>query len=154
MKEALNEEAERPSSEGIVKVIEATKELAKMASKEKVDPNDGREDSLEGLNLKDIKTEDKKYNFSDGIGKISADFAEKVASKCRLSSTPSAFQIRYAGYKGVVACDPKSSYKLSLRKESMCKYMSENTKLDVLAWSKYQPCFLNRQVITLVNSWG
>ncbi|XXG40884.1 hypothetical protein AAC387_Pa01g1485 [Persea americana] len=105
-------------------------------------------------NIPDIKTEDKKYNFSDGIGKISVEFAERIASLCGLSSTPSAFQIRYAGYKGVVACDPKSSYKLSLRKESMCKYMSENTKLDVLAWSKYQPCFLNRQVITLLSTLG
>ncbi|KAJ8648444.1 hypothetical protein MRB53_001467 [Persea americana] len=104
-------------------------------------------------NIPDIKTEDKKYNFSDGIGKISVEFAERIASLCGLSSTPSAFQIRYAGYKGVVACDPKSSYKLSLR-ESMCKYMSENTKLDGLAWSKYQPCFLNRQVITLLSTLG
>ncbi|KAJ8648445.1 hypothetical protein MRB53_001468 [Persea americana] len=105
-------------------------------------------------NIPDIKTEDKKYNFSDGIGKISVEFAERIASLCGLSSTPSAFQIRYAGYKGVVACDPKSSYKLSLRKESMCKYVSENTKLDILAWSKYQPCFLNRQVITLLSTLG
>ncbi|KAJ8648448.1 hypothetical protein MRB53_001471 [Persea americana] len=105
-------------------------------------------------NIPDIKTEDKKYNFSDGIGKISVEFAERIASLCGLSSTPSAFQIRYAGYKGVVACDPNSSYKLSLRKESMCKYVSENTKLDILAWSKYQPCFLNRQVITLLSTLG
>ncbi|RWR79569.1 putative RNA-dependent RNA polymerase 1 [Cinnamomum micranthum f. kanehirae] len=106
---------------------------------------------IEGI--PDIKTRDQKYNFSDGIGKISADFAERVASKCGLSSTPSAFQIRYAGYKGVVACDPKSSYKLSLR-DSMCKYKSENTTLDVLDWSKYRPCFLNRQVITLLSTLG
>ncbi|KAA8529775.1 hypothetical protein F0562_034125 [Nyssa sinensis] len=95
-----------------------------------------------------------KYVFSDGIGKISADFARRVAIKCGLkSSTPSAFQIRYGGYKGVVAVDPMSSMKLSLR-NSMSKYESENTKLDVLAWSKYQPCFLNRQLITLLSTLG
>ncbi|XP_043704234.1 probable RNA-dependent RNA polymerase 1 [Telopea speciosissima] len=95
-----------------------------------------------------------KYVFSDGIGKISADFARRVAKKCGLtSSTPSAFQIRYGGYKGVVAVDPTSTMKLSLRK-SMCKYESQNTKLDVLAWSKYQPCFLNRQIITLLSTLG
>uniref|UniRef100_A0A5B7AKX8 RNA-dependent RNA polymerase n=1 Tax=Davidia involucrata TaxID=16924 RepID=A0A5B7AKX8_DAVIN len=94
------------------------------------------------------------YVFSDGIGKISADFAEKVAGKCGLkSSTPSAFQIRYGGYKGVVAVDRTSSKKLSLRM-SMSKYESENTKLDVLAWSKYQPCLLNRQLITLLSTLG
>ena len=95
-----------------------------------------------------------KYCFSDGIGKISEDFAKQVAAKCGLNRfTPSAFQIRYGGYKGVVAVDPTSSMKLSLR-DSMCKYQSENKKLDVLAWSKYQPCFLNRQLITLLSTLG
>ncbi|KAK7308653.1 hypothetical protein VNO77_42273 [Canavalia gladiata] len=95
-----------------------------------------------------------KYCFSDGIGKISSKVAEKVAKKCGCrDNIPCAFQIRYGGYKGVVALDPTSSTKLSLRK-SMCKYKSENTKLDVLAWSKYKPCYLNRQVITLLSTLG
>ncbi|KAJ1425330.1 RNA-dependent RNA polymerase, eukaryotic-type [Sesbania bispinosa] len=86
-----------------------------------------------------------KYCFSDGIGKISAELAQEVAKRCGCKDhIPSAFQIRYGGYKGVVAIDPTSSTKLSLRK-SMCKYKSENTKVDVLAWSKPKPCFLNRQ---------
>ncbi|XP_059649729.1 probable RNA-dependent RNA polymerase 1 [Cornus florida] len=101
----------------------------------------------------EVESEEAKYVFSDGIGKISADFAQRVAIKCGLKNTPSAFQIRYAGYKGVVAVDPMSSMKLSLRK-SMLKYESENTKLDVLAWSKYHPCFLNRQLITLLSTLG
>ncbi|XP_043696161.1 probable RNA-dependent RNA polymerase 1 [Telopea speciosissima] len=102
--------------------------------------------------IHDIKQ--RKYNFSDGIGKISADFARRVAKKCGLkSSTPSAFQIRYGGFKGVVAVDPTSTMKLSLR-NSMCKYKSHNTKLDVLSWSKDQPCFLNRQIITLLSTLG
>ncbi|PIM98069.1 RNA-directed RNA polymerase QDE-1 [Handroanthus impetiginosus] len=95
-----------------------------------------------------------RYVFSDGIGKISAEFARRVAVKCGCKrSVPSAFQIRYGGYKGVVAVDPSSSMKLSLR-PSMSKYQSDNTKLDVLAWSKYQPCFLNRQIITLLSTLG
>ncbi|KAG8366464.1 hypothetical protein BUALT_Bualt17G0082700 [Buddleja alternifolia] len=95
-----------------------------------------------------------KYTFSDGIGKISADFAQRVAIKCGVKSyIPSAFQIRYGGYKGVVAVDLFSSVKLSLR-PSMLKYQSDNMKLDVLSWSKYQPCFLNRQIITLLSTLG
>ncbi|XP_009781107.1 probable RNA-dependent RNA polymerase 1 [Nicotiana sylvestris] len=93
------------------------------------------------------------YIFSDGIGKISADFARRVAIKCGLQYTPSSFQIRYGGYKGVVAVDPYSSMKLSLRK-SMLKYESNNIKLDVLGWSKYQPCYLNRQLVTLLSTLG
>ncbi|CAL5430521.1 unnamed protein product [Camellia sinensis] len=102
----------------------------------------------------EVVTRGIKYVFSDGIGKISADFGRRVAKKCGLkSSTTSAFQIRYGGYKGVVAVDPNSSMKLSLRMR-MSKYESHNTKLDVLAWSKYQPCFLNRQLITLLSTLG
>ncbi|KAA0046353.1 putative RNA-dependent RNA polymerase 1 [Cucumis melo var. makuwa] len=106
--------------------------------------------------IPDVEVERKNvmYCFSDGIGKISKTLAKKVAEKCGLiSHTPSAFQIRYAGYKGVVAIDPTSEKKLSLRK-SMLKYMSLDTQLDVLLWSKYQPCFLNRQVISLLSTIG
>ncbi|OWM90724.1 hypothetical protein CDL15_Pgr021029 [Punica granatum] len=96
----------------------------------------------------------KRYIFSDGIGKVSEDFAKKVAKKCSFKGyTPSAFQIRYGGYKGVVAIDPTLPVKLSLRK-SMRKYESSDTKLNVLAWSKYQPCFLNRQIISLLSTLG
>ncbi|PIA63823.1 hypothetical protein AQUCO_00201271v1 [Aquilegia coerulea] len=96
----------------------------------------------------------KKYVFSDGIGKISLEFAHRVAKKCGINGfTPSSFQIRYGGYKGVVAVNPGSIKKLSLRK-SMSKYTSTNTKLDVLTWSKFQPCFLNRQIVTLLSTLG
>ena len=62
------------------------------------------------------------YYFFDGIGKISAELAREVATKCGLEKyVPFAFQIRYGAYKGVVAVNPTSLKKLSLRK-SMCKY--------------------------------
>ncbi|VAI60605.1 unnamed protein product [Triticum turgidum subsp. durum] len=60
---------------------------------------------------------------------------------------------KYGGYKGVVAVDPTSHWKLYLRK-SMSKFQSDNITLDVLAYSKYQPCFLNRQLITLLSTLG
>ncbi|XP_076926633.1 putative RNA-dependent RNA polymerase 1 [Bidens hawaiensis] len=94
-----------------------------------------------------------KYVFSDGIGKISSDLAKRVSKKCGFDFVPSAFQIRYGGYKGVVAVDPTSYMNLSVRK-SMCKFESDNTKLDILAVSKYQACYLNRQLITLLSTLG
>eukprot|EP01018_Ginkgo_biloba_P005535 Gb_17278 [translate_table: standard] len=95
-----------------------------------------------------------RYTFSDGIGKISLSLAKQVAIKCGCDKRiPSAFQIRYGGYKGVVAVDPKSSWKLSLRR-SMWKYNSKNTSLDVLSWTRFGPCFLNRQIITLLSTLG
>ncbi|KAF9625251.1 hypothetical protein IFM89_020837 [Coptis chinensis] len=106
--------------------------------------------------IPDVKTERNgvKYVFSDGIGKISPKLAQKIAKICGIKgSSPSCFQIRYGGYKGVVAVDPTSGTKLSLRR-SMFKYTSENPELDVLSWSKFQPCFLNRQLITLLSTLG
>ncbi|TQD89626.1 hypothetical protein C1H46_024761 [Malus baccata] len=109
---------------------------------------------IEVINDVSIMQNGVEYVFSDGIGKISVDFAKEVASKCGLEECiPSAFQIRYGGYKGVVPVNPTSSMKLSLRK-SMCKSESKTTKLDVLAWSKLCPCFLNRQLITLLSTLG
>uniref|UniRef100_A0AC35FR66 RNA-dependent RNA polymerase n=1 Tax=Panagrolaimus sp. PS1159 TaxID=55785 RepID=A0AC35FR66_9BILA len=52
----------------------------------------------------------KPYCFSDGVGLISQKFAEQICKKLDLSYTASAFQIRYAGYKGMVSVDPKSVY--------------------------------------------
>ncbi|KAK1577557.1 hypothetical protein Q3G72_022790 [Acer saccharum] len=106
--------------------------------------------------IPDVETERGgiKHIFSDGIGKISADLAHIVARKWGYTSyTPSAYQIRHGGHKGVVAVDPNSTVKLSLRK-SMSKYKSNSTSLDVLACSRYQPCFLNRQLITLMSTLG
>ncbi|MCO5597438.1 hypothetical protein L7F22_051516 [Adiantum nelumboides] len=100
-----------------------------------------------------------KYCFSDGIGKISPVFAAEVAMKCGYESrtqetlAPSTFQIRYGGFKGVVAIDPLSSHKLSLR-PSMKKFHSNHTTLDVLEWARFLPCYLNRQVISLLSTLG
>ncbi|KAG6670426.1 hypothetical protein I3843_Q065700 [Carya illinoinensis] len=110
-------------------------------------------DEIEVIPDVEVKTKEATYNFSDGIGKISKKLASEVATKLGCSPVPSAFQIRYGGYKGVVAVDPTSSVKLSLRK-SMCKYKSDNTKLDVLSWSKFHPCILNREIVTLLSNLG
>lgn len=50
------------------------------------------------------------------------------------------FKSYIGGYKGFVAIDPTSSTKLSLKKSIMYKYKLENTKFNVLAWSKCKPC--------------
>nr|AJA90770.1 RNA-dependent RNA polymerase 2 [Ephedra trifurca] len=101
----------------------------------------------------EVTTKGVKYCFSDGIGKISSKMARRIAKRCGLDPTPSAFQIRYAGYKGVVAVDPTSYHKLSLR-PSMLKFNSDNRTLDVLNWSKPLPCYLNREIIILLSTLG
>ncbi|XP_075106416.1 RNA-dependent RNA polymerase 6-like [Nicotiana tabacum] len=94
------------------------------------------------------------YVFSDGIGMISADLAIEVAEKLHLSvNPPSAYQIRYAGCKGVVACWPTKNdgIRLSLR-PSMKKFDSNHTILEICSWTRFQPGFLNRQIVTLLSS--
>ncbi|GAU23167.1 hypothetical protein TSUD_306150 [Trifolium subterraneum] len=93
------------------------------------------------------------YVFSDGIGIITTDLAVEVAEKLNLDKVPSAYQIRYAGFKGVVACWPTKGdgIRLSLR-PSMNKFQSNHTTLEICAWTRFQPGFLNRQIITLLSS--
>nr|XP_028964680.1 RNA-dependent RNA polymerase 1-like [Malus domestica] len=59
---------------------------------------------------------------------LRVSFVDEDLNKLHLADVPtpgrctsSAFQIRYGGYKGIVAVNPTSSMKLSLRK-SMCKF--------------------------------
>ncbi|EAY94464.1 hypothetical protein OsI_16234 [Oryza sativa Indica Group] len=103
----------------------------------------------------EITTDGSKYIFSDGIGKISLRFAKRVAHHVGLDPTnlPSAFQIRYGGYKGVIAIDPMSSIDLSLR-PSMKKFESESRMLNITSWSKSQPCYVNREIISLLSTLG
>lgn len=93
------------------------------------------------------------YCFSDGIGKISFAFAREVSRKLGLSHIPSAFQIRYGGYKGVIVVDRHSYDKLALR-SSMLKFESKNWMLNVTKWSESMPCYLNREIIILLSTLG
>ncbi|PUZ50556.1 hypothetical protein GQ55_6G066900 [Panicum hallii var. hallii] len=98
------------------------------------------------------------YNFSDGIGKITPKLALEVAKKLPLTDNyvPSAFQIRFAGFKGVVAVWPGENEEtrcLSLR-PSMKKFDSDHYVFEVVSWTKLQPAFLNRQIITLLSTLG
>ncbi|KAJ6795188.1 putative RNA-dependent RNA polymerase SHL2 [Iris pallida] len=94
------------------------------------------------------------YCFTDGIGKIAPELAKSVAQKLELTDNPpSAYQIRYAGCKGVVAVWPQSggNKQLSLR-PSMNKFKSTHTMLEVNSWTRFQPGFLNRQIVVLLSS--
>ncbi|KAH0989581.1 hypothetical protein GBA52_001064 [Prunus armeniaca] len=53
----------------------------------------------------------------------------------------------------VVACWPSKSdgFRLTLR-TSMNKFESKHTTLEICSWTRYQPGFLNRQIITLLST--
>ena len=46
------------------------------------------------------------YNFTDGVGICSRALAALICQDLKLDHVPSAFQIRFAGYKGVIAVHP------------------------------------------------
>ncbi|TVU14061.1 hypothetical protein EJB05_37507 [Eragrostis curvula] len=103
----------------------------------------------------EVTTDGTKHIFSDGIGKISLKFARRIATVLGLdpANPPSAFQIRYGGYKGVIAVDPTSFFRLSLR-PSMKKFESKNSMLNITSWSKSQSSYLNRELISLLSTLG
>uniref|UniRef100_A0A6B2KXD6 RNA-dependent RNA polymerase n=1 Tax=Arcella intermedia TaxID=1963864 RepID=A0A6B2KXD6_9EUKA len=113
----------------------------------------------EVLELHDIERNG--FCFSDGVGMISKQKAYEVSQILDDSSliTPSAFQIRYQGCKGVVGVAPDNvlpkGKHLAIRK-SMKKFPGnpEHTKLEVVSIARPIRCYLNRQVISLLSALG
>ena len=68
---------------------------------------------------------------------------------------PSAFQIRFAGYKGMVAVHPgiNPPMKMMLRK-SMRKFASQHHQLEIIQPARLNAGHLNRQIILLLSSLG
>ena len=96
-----------------------------------------------------------KYCFTDGIGKISFERAQEICHNYYDIKYASAFQIRYGGFKGVVAIDRNMSPSSSLQfRPSMKKFDSGHSRLDVLNIADYIPCYLNRQVILIFSALG
>ena len=93
--------------------------------------------------IPDIETENKKYCFTDGIGKMSLGVAGLVARKLdiqleSIDDIPSAYQVRIAGCKGMLAIDPESTlndYYIKIR-PSMEKFKSPNWDLEICEYSK------------------
>nr|XP_022295826.1 uncharacterized protein LOC111105743 isoform X2 [Crassostrea virginica] len=103
--------------------------------------------------VRDVKND--QYCFTDGIGCISPRLAEKVANELGIQPTPSAFQIRFGGCKGVVAQNPMLRNEDVLWiGESMRKFESKSNNLEILEVTRPVRLHLNRQVITLLSALG
>jgi RNA-dependent RNA polymerase len=93
--------------------------------------------------IDDVETKDKKYCFTDGIGKMSWGVAGLVARKLKIklecqNDIPSAYQIRIAGCKGMLAIDPESTlndYYIKVR-PLMIKFHSNNWDLEICEYNK------------------
>ena len=99
--------------------------------------------------------------FSDGVGVISLSCARKASLEMGLRFTPSAFQIRFGGGKGMLTVMPDefmtrmSSVICEIAfRESMMKFPSSHSQLEINSYAKRMPMFLNRQLILLLSTRG
>ena len=100
---------------------------------------------------------------TDGSGFISKELAQEI-SKSHLDfdtdHVPAAFQVRFAGMKGVLAVDfaekcnefKIGSYLKVLFRDSMNKFETPDRMLTVGSYSKFLPFNLNREFITLMDA--
>lgn len=109
--------------------------------------------------LDDIWDARKEYNFADGVGVMSEELGRFISKKLRLcfkGRTPSAFQIRFAGAKGMLTCwdSVLPSGKQVLLRPSMVKFESVHRALEIVGYSKRLTLLLNRQMIMHLSSLG
>ncbi|KAJ6439483.1 RNA-dependent RNA polymerase [Purpureocillium lavendulum] len=108
--------------------------------------------------IPDVKSPDGKRVFSDGVGTISWDAMEEVWDALPMrSAAPTCFQIRWGGFKGMLALDSRLKGKvICLRKESMMKFPSRDmTELGICdVASRPLRLVLNRQVIKILEDMG
>ncbi|CAF1156330.1 unnamed protein product [Rotaria sordida] len=100
---------------------------------------------------------DRKVLYTDGIGIIASWFADELSKQMNFDSTPSAFQIRFAGYKGMVcvSLEDKIANDSKIRvafRPSMKKFDSDNCSIDIVRSSDFSLSYLNRQIILLLSS--
>ena len=102
------------------------------------------------------------FNFTDGVGKIAPFLAHMVTVelgiKTQAGGTPSVFQFRLSGCKGILAVAPAGdnsvkSHGLAIRK-SQYKFEAEHHGLEIIRHSEFWSASLNRQLILVLSQLG
>ena len=108
--------------------------------------------------IKDVKSKDNKYTFSDGVGKISIRLSEEISKKLKLDYIPSCFQGRFLGCKGVWTTIWDDHSGNIYCRDSQVKFKVEPKEkynyFELCDYSRYIQSYLNRQVILLLSSLG
>ena len=98
------------------------------------------------------------FNFTDGVGRISPFLAQLAASDLGIlqanQETPSVFQFRLGGCKGVLAISPRSAPRELHLRRSQYKFPASHEGLEIIRWSQYACAKLNRQLILVLSTLG
>ncbi|KAH6697067.1 RNA dependent RNA polymerase [Plectosphaerella plurivora] len=96
------------------------------------------------------------YCFTDGIGKMSSFLAQVISQEMGIDSkvTPSAFQFRMGGCKGILAVWPDVGMTEVQIRESQEKFKARFNGLEIIRVSRFSVASLNRQMITILASLG
>ena len=102
------------------------------------------------------KKDNKKYNFTDGVGKISPFLAQLAAGELGLTApeAPSLFQFRLGGCKGVLTVWPDVKLREIHIRESQYKFPAKHEGLEIIRWSQMAAANLNRQIILVLSALG
>ncbi|KAF7593189.1 hypothetical protein BBP40_011819 [Aspergillus hancockii] len=107
--------------------------------------------------IPDVTSADGSRVFSDGVGTISQEVVERIwADLLPKRGTPTAFQIRLGGAKGMLAIDSRLSSSVIQIRPSMVKFESQdmqNLEICNMASRPY-PMVLNRQLIKILEDMG
>ncbi|MCJ1416306.1 hypothetical protein MMC32_002641 [Xylographa parallela] len=99
-----------------------------------------------------------KYNFTDGVGKISKFLAQVAASevgvKMPSGEPPSVFQFRLGGAKGVLTVSPDARLREIHLRSSQYKFHAIHSGLEIIRWSQFSAAHLNRQLILVLSALG
>ena len=115
--------------------------------------------AINGTKVKIVEIEDierGRYNFTDGVGKISKFLAQMAASELGLSmpsgEPPSVFQFRLGGCKGVLALSPDVGMREIHIRKSQYKFPASHEGLEIIRWSQPATAYLNRQLILVLST--
>lgn len=119
----------------------------------------------ETLFMEDMKTPGGEYNFTDGVGTMSKEFARQVWTELRdtrrgirdlVDDNLPTFQIRSGGYKGMLSIDHKLKGNVICVRPSMEKFRSIDTqRIEVVQlFDRPFKLSLNRPLIVILESLG
>ncbi|ORY60531.1 RNA dependent RNA polymerase-domain-containing protein [Pseudomassariella vexata] len=111
-----------------------------------------------GQTIKEIaEIETEYWCFSDGVGMISHYLATSIARKLDMhkqGTTPSAFQFRLGGNKGIVVIWPEAKFNEIHLRPSQKKFDSLSKSIEIIRPSRFSVATLNRQTINILSCLG